>query len=219
MLCFTAGLCSDCPVESRHQSCVCNFIKVNSKSVFSMGYFSSWDVGIVAVEPGTRHAQCCVVIASPWSWEVLCFGGIDGNGPTPEEGGFGLFFCSLLVGLGERKQLLLAAVKLDIWQITPIYTVKNPKGQGQSSLQTGGRETGAANAEHCVFLPGHLLVQRSGKAVCLRAVFCFDGFWHPFQHLEEGCCDVSAGRASSVLTSPSWPGLIRMLIKPAFSNS
>lgn len=44
-------------------------------------------------------------------------------------------------------------------------------------------------------------------------------FWHSFQHLEEGCCDVSTGRASSVLTSPSWPGLSRMLIKPAFSNS
>lgn len=84
------------------------------------------------------------------------------------KGGFGLFFCSLLVGLGEKKQLLLAAMKLGIWQITPIYTVKNPKGQWQSSLQMGGRETGDANAEqpHCVFLPGHLLIQRSGKAVC-----------------------------------------------------
>lgn len=61
--------------------------------------------------------------------------------------GFGLFWSILrweglafssLLGLGERKQLLLAAVKLEIWQITPIYPVKNPKGQGQSVLQAGG---------------------------------------------------------------------------------
>lgn len=76
---------------------------------------------------------------------------------------------------------------------------------------------GAASAEQLryVFLPGHHLVQRLGKVVCIRTMFCFGGFWHPFQVLEEGWCDVGTGRASSVLTSPSWPGLIWMLIKPA----
>lgn len=128
-----------------------------------------------------------------------------------EVGGFGLFLCSLLLGPSERKQLLLAAVRLDIWQITPVYTVKKPKGQ------MGRQGTGAANAEQprCVFLLGHLLVQRLGKVVCVRAVFCFGGFWHPFPVLEEGWCDVGTGRASSVLTSPSWPGLSWMLIKHA----
>lgn len=54
---------------------------------------------------------------------------------------------------------------------------------------------------------------------CIRAVFCFYVLWHPLQHLEKGCRDVSTGRTSSVLTSPSWPGLIRMLIKLAFCSS
>lgn len=42
---FTVGLRSVCPLASRHWSCVCNFIKVNLKSVFSVGYFSSRDIG------------------------------------------------------------------------------------------------------------------------------------------------------------------------------
>lgn len=44
--------------------------------------------------------------------------------------GFGFFCCSLLLGLGERKRLSLAVMKLDTWQITPIYTVKKPGGAG-----------------------------------------------------------------------------------------
>ena len=163
--------------------------KVKLKPVSGVGCFSSWGMGMAGC--GARHSghgPCCVRQPSPGPGKRFTLG-ILRVGMVQlvlsEVGGFGLFFCSLLLGLGERKQRLLAAMKLDTWQIIPIYTVKKPKGAEQ---QTGGQETGAAEAEqpHCVFLPVHLLPQHSGEVVCRRAVFRFDGFWHPFQHLEEG---------------------------------
>lgn len=58
---FTAGLRSDHPIESRHQSCVCSFIKVNLKSVFSMGYF--FQLGYGNSWPWSQ---------APSAWAVLC---------------------------------------------------------------------------------------------------------------------------------------------------
>lgn len=123
-----------------------------------MGYFSSWDMGIAG--HGARHAghgQCfLLVLGSALLWE-------DGNSPTCVCGGRVWPSFVVFLGLGEKNQLLLAGVELDIWQRAPLYTVKPPEGQGQSRLQTGGREAGAANAKQKLpmFLPAHLLVQRS----------------------------------------------------------
>lgn len=113
-----------------------------------------------------------------WSWEVLCFGRMEIVQLVLRWEGLASSFVVFL-GLGEKKQLLLAGMELDIWQITPLYTVKPLEGQGQSSLQTGGREAGAANAEQklSMFLPAHLLVQRSVElsAQELYSVLMFSG--------------------------------------------
>lgn len=67
------------------------YLKVNLTSVFSMGYFSSWDMRIAG--HGARHPghgqRLPLVLGSALLWE-------DGNSPTRSAvGGFGIFFCSL----------------------------------------------------------------------------------------------------------------------------